>query len=122
MSAFLTVEGFTLDIVEDGASQGTSTLIGKSTRAFSGKKRSSIRGEYRTWSFTVYALPQEDEAVFKAAVPNGMFAQCGGDALVTRGSSETVLCEVVYRDGPYVIDPVYGYRKTIALTLDEVGE
>lgn len=120
MSVFLTIAGFTLEVVEQGASQGASFIVGKSERSFSGNLRSTISGEKRNWAFTPLDLAAEDEAVLKAAVPYGAFVQCGGDALVIRGSSATILCEVTYKDAAYVIDDFLGYRKTLGIALSEV--
>lgn len=122
MSAFLTIAGFTIEVVESGANELPPTVKGKSERSFSNKLRSTIDpdAEKRNWEFTALELASEDEAVLKAAVPNGSFEQCGGDALVARSSSATILCEVTYKNAPYVIDNVLGFKKALTIGLAEV--
>jgi hypothetical protein len=112
--AFLTVAGITVPVSITSASEKAKETIGGDSRAYAGSLRSTVRAEKRNWQFTTSTLSTVDDATLVAAVANGAFVTCNGDAL-----GGAVTCRVTISDGPYV-KVRGGFRRTRVLQLREV--
>lgn len=80
--AFLTINGNTYQVNNDGTQAMTPVTIGEKTRAFAGGGRSTVQTVKREWTFTSseYDAATYNALIADAAASNGMPA-CGGDGI-----------------------------------------
>lgn len=116
----LTVGSFTLEVAQDGATQGESDYIGGAERTFDGGLRSSRRGAKRNWRFSVisdgHPMTQAEHDAFRTDIEGGSgIKSCGGEAL----SNASVDCLVSITDAPYHASHLT-HKRSMQLSLQEV--
>lgn len=111
---FLVIADIEVPVSTSGASKLSPERIGSSARAFDGSLRTTVRAEKRGWRFRTPTRPNGFWTALEAAVQNGAYVSCSGDAL-----GGTVTCEVTVGDSDLVPVPG-GYRRSLSLTLREV--
>lgn len=113
---FLTVASIPMRALVQGARRGAPTRLGESVRAFDGTLRSTVRGEKRNWTVTVFPKTAADATALRAAIAGGAFVTCGGDAL---GADTT--CEVRETGAEFVkVGAAAPPRERITLEIQEV--
>lgn len=80
--AFLTINGNTYAVQNDGTQAMTPVIVGEKTRAFSGKLRSTIQTVAREWTFTSteFDVTTYTNLLADAAASDGQ-PVCGGDGI-----------------------------------------
>lgn len=116
MPAPLTVAGIDLDVLQAGATQPEADTIGTVKRSFSGRYRSSRRGYFEKWKFTVAPISQTSVDTFKSTVrANGGIHSCSGAVI----GASPVTCLVTIGQIDFIQHGGTSFLRTVEITLEQ---
>lgn len=115
--AFLTIAGVAYDVQTSGAGEQEPVRVGGTRRTFTGRLRSTVRAEFRRWSFALAPLVEDDYQALRAACAPPGIVTVGGDAI---GAVRQAYVEV--HDAAYHPDDRQpeGFVRVASITIEEV--
>lgn len=81
MTDFLTIDGVAYGVLEGGAEQTDSDVVGEEKRAIDGTLRSDVQATKDNYRFTLEPMPNASYLTLKAKASSGNFYACGGAAV-----------------------------------------
>ena len=113
---FLRIDGIEIDVDATSVSQSEPREVGMVDPAFSGKLRTSVQKEFRSWRCSTIPYIQGDADLILARFVNGRFCICDGDMI---GFGQIRQCHVVATEKPYHHDGQTGHLMSLHLRIEE---